>query len=93
MIHVVVEREFEGTITVETLRAAAHAGRWCFDQHQVRHLGAYMSNDGRRLICLFEAPDLESVRVLNEAVGLPSTTTWAATVHEPPPAAETGQES
>jgi hypothetical protein len=86
MIHVVVEREFEGTITVDTLRAAAHAGRWCFDQYRVRHLGAYMSTDGRRLVCLFEAPDLEAVRRLNAAVGLPCSATWAATIHEPPAA-------
>ena len=56
---------------------------WCFEQHSVRLVRSVLSLDGRRMICLFQAPDAESVRVANRIAGLPFDRVWTASVIEP----------
>ncbi|MBZ0252845.1 MAG: DUF4242 domain-containing protein, partial [Candidatus Methylomirabilis sp.] len=53
--------------------------------HNVRLLRSYVSPDRLRMICLFEAPDAESVRIANRKAGLPVDRVWTASVHEPEP--------
>ena len=36
------------------------------------------------MICLYEAPDAESVRHVQRQTGMPVQRIWAASLHEPP---------
>jgi hypothetical protein len=44
----------------------------------VSFLRSYFAIDGRRMLCLYEAPDVESVRFANRQAGLPFDRVWGA---------------
>ena len=79
----VVERRF-----AEPADFAALLGRlrdqpaWCLDQYRVQFLRSYMSKDRRRMICLYHAPDAESVRAAQLQAGTPVERVWAAGLYE-----------
>ena len=50
----------------------------CLTIHRVRTLRSYLSSDGRRMVCVYQAPDVESVRVAKQKAGVPATRLWAA---------------
>ena len=50
----------------------------CFQIHRVRLLRSYLSADRLRMICLYHAPDAESVRVAQRQSGLPADRAWTA---------------
>jgi hypothetical protein len=83
MAIVVVERIFPEPVDLARLRAAVKDNQGCLDLHQVRYLRGYLSSDRLRMVCLFEAPDAESVRIANRQVGMPYERIWTATIHEP----------
>ena len=62
------------------------AGAWCLQQYGCRIVWTYLSGDGRRCLCVFGAPDAESVRQAQKRMGMPYEAAWPATVHEPPSA-------
>ena len=84
MTLVVVEREFPEPAVFGEIQAVEDAGAWCLDLHQVRFVRTYFSSDRQRMICLYEAPDAESVRLSQRRIGLPFERVWAATHHQPP---------
>ena len=86
-VHVAVERVFPSPLSAADVVAAARAGVWCLDQHRTDYLESHLSLDGRRLVCLFRAPDAESVRHANLQLGLPNERIWPATLHVAPPPA------
>jgi hypothetical protein len=49
----------------------------CFQLHRVRLLRSYLSNDRLRMVCLYQAPDAESVRIAQRRAGLPADRAWA----------------
>jgi hypothetical protein len=75
---VLVERTFQQPIDLKQLGEAAERGRWCMDLHGVRPLHSYVSADRLRMICVFEAPDAESVRKASTTAGLPFDRVWTA---------------
>jgi hypothetical protein len=75
--NVLVERSLPEPATFEQLQAREDERRWCLDQHRVRWSRSYLSTDGRRMLCLYEAPDAESVRVAQREAGLPVERLWA----------------
>ena len=75
---VLVERSFQDPIDPKEVREAAERGHWCMDLHGVRPLQSYISADRRRMICVFEAPDAESVRKANTTAGLAFDRVWTA---------------
>ncbi len=75
--NVVVERAFEEPVTVEELQAVEDAGAWCMDLHKVTFLRTFFSSDRRRMICLYKAPDAESVRLAQEKAGMPMERAWS----------------
>ena len=77
---VVVERSFTEPVAFEEIAAREEAGAWCLDTHRVRFLRSYFSSDRRRMICLYEAPDAESVRRAQTQIGMPLDAVWPATV-------------
>ena len=80
MEHVIVERVYAESVDVPAIAAASRAGHPCLDTYRVRHLRTYVSLDGTRLICEYEAPDAESVRAVNNRLRLPYERIWTATV-------------
>lgn len=78
---VIVERTFE---TTEEGQEVFSGDTSCFDLYQVKFLRSYISPDLKRVICLFEAPDAESVRLANRQAGKPFERVWTADVCEPP---------
>ena len=80
MSTVVVERAFAEPVAFEEIQAIEERGAWCLDAHGVRFLRTYFARDRRRMICLYEAPDAESVRLAQEKAGVPFERAWAARV-------------
>jgi hypothetical protein len=72
-----VERSFAQPATFETIRDAAMRS-CCFQLHRVRPVRTHVARDGRRMLCVFEAPDVEAIRYANTQAGLPYDAIWAA---------------
>ncbi len=87
---VIVERRLDEPRELAQLHCLEHAAAACLSLYRVRALHAYVSRDRRRLICVYEAPDAESVRQANRKAGLPFETAWSADVLEPHGAAAGG---
>jgi hypothetical protein len=79
MALVVVERVFERAGDFDELRAREDAVSWCLATQRVRLLRAFLSLDKQHMVCVYEAPDAESVRTTQRAVGLPVSHAWTAT--------------
>jgi hypothetical protein len=84
---VVAKRTFPQPVDEETLRATAVITAGCLQIWGARVEWSYLAPDGCRCLCVFTAPDAESVRQAQKQSGLPFDAVWSATVHEPPPAA------
>jgi hypothetical protein len=80
MEHVMVERVFSEPVTVEQLRASLQRGESCMTMYRVRFLRTNLSRDGLRMICEYEAPDAESVRLVQQRLGMAFERVWTATV-------------
>ena len=64
---------------------------WCLDLHRVSLRRHHLALDGRRILCLFEAPDAEAVRrVIRETDHPPVGRLWSALVLGPGPVLEDG---
>jgi hypothetical protein len=82
MARVIVERKFEEASSFDELQAQEESFAWCAEQHQVKFLRTYLSKDGKRMICEYEAPDAESVRRLQRTASMPFERIWTATVFD-----------
>jgi hypothetical protein len=78
---VVVERFFEKPWSRDDLNQAMEDNTWCFDTNNVTWLESFFAQDGTRCMCVYDAPDLESVRRANASSNVPSTRIWAASKH------------
>lgn len=79
MTLVIVERSFEEPVDVAALNAREQAGSWCLDQYRVRFLRTLVARDGKRMLCIYDAPDAEAVRVSQRTLDMPVDRVWAAT--------------
>lgn len=75
--NVLVERSFAEPVTVEAIQALEDAGAACLQNHRVRFVRTFCSLDGKRMICLYRAPDAESVRLAQHQAGMPLDRVWA----------------
>jgi Nickel responsive protein SCO4226-like len=73
---VLVERRFDQPVTYEDIQGQELAGSWCLDTYHVRFLKTFFSKDRRRMLCLYEAPDAESVRLAEAQVKMPFDCAW-----------------
>jgi hypothetical protein len=90
MENIVAERVFDDAVTAERLHAIAAQAQWCLEQNRTSAVRTYLSRDGRRMVCLFEAPDAEAVRRVNQQAQMPATRVWNAAIFGPAPAAAGG---
>ena len=79
--YVVVERLFPESVTPDFVSNALRQSGWCLDLHNAEYVESFLGNDGRRMVCLFLAPDAEAVRRANQQGGVPYTEIWTASVH------------
>jgi hypothetical protein len=77
---VLVERSFPQPVAFEEIQAIEDRGLGCLEAHRVRFLRSYFSRDRRRMVCLYEAPDAESVRLAQEKARVPFETAWTTRV-------------
>lgn len=77
--NVLVARRFEAPTSVETVQALEDRYIECLERLRVRFLRTYLSTDRRRMICLYRAPDADSVRRAQRESGMPVESVWAFT--------------
>jgi hypothetical protein len=75
--NVMVERNFESPVELADVQAREDASQWCLDAHNVRFARTYFSQDRRRMLCLYSAPDAEAVRAAQHKAGMPFDRVWA----------------
>ena len=75
--NVVVERSFEAPVQLADIAAIEDAAAWCLEEHQVKFSHTFFSLDRRRMLCFYEAPDAESVRIAQRKAAMPVDTVWA----------------
>jgi Nickel responsive protein SCO4226-like len=77
--NVLIERSFQVPEKFERLKAIVDDKAWCLEQHRAEWVRSFLSTDGRRMVCLYRAPDIESVRVAQREAGLPFERLWGFT--------------
>ena len=82
---VIVERDMPRAVNFDDIRELRARLQGCADIYRVEYLRAYLSRDGRRLDCVFRAPDAESVRTANRNGDAPFSHVYSATIHGPEP--------
>ncbi|SFI04925.1 nickel-binding protein [Modicisalibacter xianhensis] len=84
MIDLFLERTFAAPFTVEVIASLTHEALPCFALHRVAWRGSLLSRDGCRLVCRFQAPDVESCRIALRQAKADASRLWPGTVHEAP---------
>lgn len=83
MANVMVERSFEAPASMDELQARENAAAWCLEEYRVGFLRSFFSADSRRMLCLYRAPDAESVRRSQEQAKMPFDRVWACHNYTP----------
>ena len=81
---VIVERSFEEKVTKEMLDELSGKAAGCFEMHNVVWIRSFVSRDGKRMLCLYEAPDAESVRASQKLAQFPFDRIYMADGYTPP---------
>ncbi len=82
--NVVVERRFDEAASLESLQALEDASAHCLEMHNVTFIETLFSLDKKRMLCLYHAPDAESVRVAQRKANMPVERIWSCQVIDPP---------
>lgn len=82
MARVIVERLFDEPESFDDLQAQEDRFAWCLEQHRVKFIRSYFSNDRRRMVCEYEAPDAETVREVQRTAAMPFERIWTAEVFD-----------
>jgi hypothetical protein len=75
--NVAVGHEFDEPADAHARELSESVDMGCFQIHRVRRVRSYLSSDRRRMFSLYEAPDAESVRLVQREAGLPPDRVWA----------------
>ena len=78
----ILEREFAEPLTPDRVRQLA-AETTCLELYRVKPIRSYLMSGGRRMVCVFEAPDAEALRAVGRANEMPQATVWSSTLHTP----------
>jgi len=83
MTRVLVEKIFDEPISQEKWDRDIAVGIPCHNAHNVHWIRSMMARDRRRVICEFEAPDVETVQRSFRKAKLPFVRIWAIDLIEP----------
>jgi len=75
--NVLVERRFDSPVTLQEIQDMEDASIWCLETRHVSFVRTFFSADQMRMICLYHAPDSESVRLAQRMAGMPFDDAWA----------------
>jgi len=75
--NVLVERRFEKPVTLQEIQHLEDAGSWCLETRDVHFVRTFFSAEQTRMICLYRAPDAESVRLAQRQARVPFREVWA----------------
>ena len=75
--NVIVTRRFDEPVKLQSVQAIEDAGIWCLEAHKVKFIRTFFSRDRKRMICLYCAPDAESVRLAQRQAGMPVDRVWS----------------
>jgi len=75
--NVVVERRFDKATSLETIQAIEDKSASCLEMRNVEFMRTFFSLDRRRMLCLYAAPDAESVREAQREAGMPVEAVWS----------------
>lgn len=67
----IVDRSFPRPVSFAEMQALEAEKSSCLTMHRVRFLRSLLSLDGKRMACVYAAPDTEAVRNAVRATGLP----------------------
>jgi hypothetical protein len=79
---VVVEHAYETPLTDEQHGRSGKRLDECAKLRNVRWMCSYLSTDRKRMFCVFEAPDIESVRDAHRSAGITFERAWAAALYQ-----------
>ena len=82
MEYVILEREFPEPLSSEEVRKMA-AETECLDLYRVKPVRSYLMPGGKRMVCVFQAPDAEALRAVGRSNGFSNAVIWSSTVHSP----------
>jgi hypothetical protein len=77
--NVVVERSFAKPVQFEDIAKIGQGKAWCFETHRVHHTHSFFSLDRKRMLCFYDAPDTEAVRLAQREAAMPMAAAWACT--------------
>lgn len=77
--NVLVERSFDTPVELEAIQALENASAWCLQEHRVKFARTFFASHRKRMLCLYEGPDAESVRLAQRAAAMPMDDVWAFT--------------
>lgn len=75
--NVLVERTFDQPLAFEDVQSNERAASWRLPLHRVRFAQSFFSADRTRELCLYQAPDAESVRLAQREAAMPMDDVWA----------------
>ncbi|HUQ52515.1 MAG TPA: nickel-binding protein [Gammaproteobacteria bacterium] len=81
--NVVVARSFASPVRFEDISAIGRSKSWCFETHRVTHSHSFFSGDGKRMLCFYQAPDAEAVRLAQREAAMPAEAVWACAAITP----------
>src|SRR5690606_31750315 len=74
--NILVEREFDTPAVFDDLQSVENAASTCLENHRVTFERTFFSTDRLHMLCLYRAPDAESVRVAQRQAGMPVKRVW-----------------
>jgi Nickel responsive protein SCO4226-like len=75
--NILVSRRFDAAVAFEEIQALDDVGSSRFLTHRARRMRTYFSTNRRRMVCLYHAPDAESVRIALREARMPVERVWA----------------
>lgn len=76
MKYLIVEHTFEPPLNEEEFNNMSARLSPCLEQYKVKSMRTYVSDDGSRMICCFEASDAETVRIAHRTANVEFDRVW-----------------
>jgi len=73
----IVSRSFDQPVVLADIQAIEDAGAGCLETHRVRFVRTFFAKDRKRMLCVYQAPDAESVRIAQREARMPVERVWA----------------
>jgi len=82
--NLILERTFADAMSVDDVLGMVEDGADCMGLYRVEWQESLLARDGHRMICHFEAPDTESLRMVMRTFGQEYESVWSGTLHPVP---------